>query len=259
MFPGRCNLGRCGGRSCPQPWSVAHRTPPTGTNVSLPIDYTYKLMMNSFALINSICLIFLICSCKEKNQETAESKIQHHTSEDSITCVYYKSDRKPSETFPFNEADKIVIYSYKSRDSASLGEKLIVHGKFTLKNFKETVVLNQLQKDSLFSLLYNYKTRYDDCSGITASACYVPRHSIVFYKDKRAIAFLELCLECGQENANNTDFGNFCYGKMDLFEKYFKSIGIKEGLPNEMLQKLRDQKRIKDSLSNVTKYKHTSK
>lgn len=215
--------------------------------------------MKGYSYAICICLALLLFSCEKRKTETQASK-PALTLEDSIRCIHYKSNRKLSETFPFSEADKIVVHSYEARLYGHITDKLISNGKFTLKDFKETITLDPTQKDSLFALFYDYKTRYDECGAMIVAACYVPRHSIVFYKGKKAIAFLELCLECGHANTNDTNFGDFCYGKMDLFEKYFKSIGIKEGLPNEMLQKLKDEKRIKDSLrsNNITSTKNSS-
>ena len=176
-------------------------------------------------LLFSLCL--LSCSIEKPKRTQNESIIVEEWSDTlSKPCAYKKSSRMPSETFPFSVADKIVVYSYEGRKYALEEEGLIKKGKFVLNHFKEVVVLNAVQRDSLFNILYNHAGE----GVIAVSDCFVPRHSIVFYQKNKALAYIELCLECKNWNYSKVDFGNFCEGKMLMLAEYFKWIGIKKGL-----------------------------
>jgi hypothetical protein len=146
-------------------------------------------------------------------------------------CKFEKTKKTKDTTFPFNEADKIVVYSYEPRESAQTHDTLIVNGKFMVKGIQEKIVLNAAQIDSLFSILYNHKITYYDRDGYAHGQCgyYNPHHAIVFFNKGKAIAYLEICFECGDyAHSRQVDFGEFCSEKYGQFECYFSWIGIKK-------------------------------
>jgi hypothetical protein len=197
--------------------------------------------MKNIRHIIFLCLITLLFGCdNSSNKSTIENKTVK-PSVDSFdggetSCVYAKTTKKLSETFPFNVADKIEVVSYTCRTCAKDyhdSDSLIVDNKFIVKNTQDKVTLTKSQIDSLFSILYNYKMKRKG-NFVYEAACYMPRHSIVFYKNQKPISFLEICFECfNYRQTKNVDFGEFCDAKYCDLYKFFKSIGIKNGLIDE--------------------------
>lgn len=138
-------------------------------------------------------------------------------------------------TYPFNSANKIVIYSYPDRYLWD-GEKIesgvfrfnntvIKNGKLNFDNskIKDKVTLNQQQSRNLFNILYNKK-----CEEDISYSCYDPRHLIVFYDVKdNATDYIEICFQCSNiHTSEKVPTINTCNKKMDLLSNLFKSFGV---------------------------------
>ncbi|GEM_PF-843106 len=161
-----------------------------------------------------VIIVFFI-SCKNKQEEKTFSK------------VINKRD------FPIKNLSKIELISYYNRilwDSKFKGEfpthKVLVENyKLTFDStmIQERVILNKIQEKELLNLMVS-----DSCSlDQIESACYNPRHMILFRDNKnRIIAFNEFCLECSssRNSENLKDFQKYCYYDMS---NLFKKFGIK--------------------------------
>jgi hypothetical protein len=159
--------------------------------------------------------ILLLISCKNNDAEKTFSK------------VINKRD------FPVKNFSKIELVSYYNRvlwDNKFKGEfpthKVLVENyKLTFDStmIQERVVLNKVQEKELLNLMIS-----DSCSiGQITSACYNPRHMILFRDNKnRIIGYNEFCLECGSSrNSDNLEnFQQYCYYDMS---NLFKKFGIK--------------------------------
>jgi len=185
-------------------------------------------------------IIFFSCRETSVKKNQALNKVQTQKSDQydpgETSCIYSKTAKKLTDTYPFDQADKIEIVSYPVRSDAYSNDKLIVDSSFVVKGIKDRIVLTTQQSDSLFSILFDYKTKREG-SVVPDADCYNPRHSIIFYHRTKPIAFLEVCLECGgTRHSKDTNFGVFCDDKMCMLQKFFKSIGVKNGITDELCQ-----------------------
>ena len=150
---------------------------------------------------------------------------------------------KAASTYPFSEADYIEILSYPNRmewDTTADGKysdyfhpEIIKKGKlnFDTTRIKERVRLTSEQGNKLFGILYN-----NTCLMQQMSPCFDPRHSIIFYhKDKKAFAFIEMCLMCSTVRTSNlkNEPEITCFEKKKDLIQLFKSVGINFGLNGE--------------------------
>lgn len=183
-------------------------------------------------------LILLVPGCKQADQK---SNIVQEVTEaelveiDSYSCSYKEVPAEYIKTTPFGKADKIEIVSYtNTRRSQGYEEELINDGEFIVTALKQRATLTPAGKDSLFYILYNLKSRNEDS---TTADCYSPNHSIIFYKDTKAIAFLELCFMCsGSRQSKNIDFGEMCDEKWCILQHFFKSNKVDYALIDEMCE-----------------------
>lgn len=160
-------------------------------------------------------LIFISCK-KEKTEIPSFSKVIH------------KRD------FPLKNYSKIELISYYNRvcwDTLKFNgefpiyKKLVDNYKFTFDStmIQERVILNKAQEKELLNLMI-----CDSCSiEQIESACYNPRHVILFRDDKnRIVGYNEFCIECNasSNSANLEGFQQYCYSDMGAL---FKKFGIK--------------------------------
>ena len=188
-----------------------------------------------------ILLIVVIgCAEKDKSKEISNMTAEMDAAKKTHVvfngpCVYRKTD---SSDHPFNAfviSDRVELVSYDTRIDSNNGD-LINRWKFNVDNIRQRVTLNRFQRDSLFSLLYNYSPSPAGIDTLQAD-CYSPRHAIVFYEKEAATAFLELCFECGgRKFSSNADFGQFCPEKMCMLQNFFKANKVDFGIINEMCQ-----------------------
>jgi hypothetical protein len=196
----------------------------------------------SLMMRNLIVLVLLIgvgCSKKDNSKEVSLENATDSTSEEEMVfngpCIFEKSQR-PQDTFPFNKSDKIQLVSYHTRRDSYSDRDLINNGKFSVDNIQQEMTLNSDQRDSLFSILYNFKPVPAGLDTLQAD-CYNPRHAIVFYDKKEAIAFFEICFECGgSKQSLGVDFGQFCPEKQCMLQKFFKANKTDFGLIDEICE-----------------------
>lgn len=186
------------------------------------------------------------CRTKERTNQNAEKPDTVLLEENEYDlgetgCTYNKTDKNPENTYPFDESDKIELVSYDTRRDSYSNDELIQDGEFKFSKtaftkIRQRIQLNKNQKDSLFSILFNYKKiRQGNVEPV--ADCYNPRHSIIFHKGGRAIAFLEICFECnGTRMTKYLDFGEFCEEKWCTLQKFFKVNGADFGLIDEMCE-----------------------
>lgn len=151
------------------------------------------------------------------------------------TCTFHKTDKTPANTSPFNRSNKIELVSYQDRHDDYAKDKLIQDGKFVVLNIEQRTILNAMQSDSLFSILFNLKkVRQGNVESIYF--CYNPHHSIVFYQDDRAIAYLEVCFECFTAKGMGVNSGEFCDEKWCRLQGFFKDNKIDYALNDKLCQ-----------------------
>ena len=169
-------------------------------------------------------------SSMEVSEEQYQKEIKEQEENDARPCVFEQTDKVITKTYPFDQSDKVELISYQPRCDGFENMELIVNGRFSVKDIQERIELKEEQIDSLFSLLYNYKT--GKSSNIYAvTDCYTPRHSIVFYKQEKAIAFIEICFECGQiKYSNGIEAGELCDEKWCKWWKFLQSNNIHFGM-----------------------------
>jgi hypothetical protein len=180
-------------------------------------------------------IVMLACSGKEKPAETSVENTSPFVEEvvSSATCVYV-NEKSQRQTFPFSKADKIELVSYDLRQDSYGNRDLVSDGTFSVDSIRQRVVLDGNQRDSLFSILYNFKAVP---AGIESSQadCYNPRHSIVFYQKNKAMAFLEICFECGgTKQTAGVDFGPFCPEKLCMLQRFFKASKADVGIDDKL-------------------------
>ena len=165
--------------------------------------------------------ILLLVSCKKNEVEIKCSKL---------------IDKRD---FPIKRFSKIEVISYYNRvvwDTKYKGESqtykvLVDNYKLTFDStmIQERVVLNKIQEKELLNLIIS-----DTCTlGQITSACYNPRHMILFRDNKnRIIGYNEFCMECSSSrNSSNLDgFQKYCYSDMQAL---FKKFGIKLFIENQ--------------------------
>ncbi len=130
------------------------------------------------------------------------------------------------QIFPFNEAESIIVISFNSKQ----GKTPIINDTIIPTKIIEHIRLSEIQIDSLTNILYNYNySKKTNLISETEIGCYYLRHSIVFLNNsKKVISYIEICLECKKiiTTLAPERLGNFCEGKYELLNNYFKAIGI---------------------------------
>ncbi len=195
------------------------------------------------------------------NRQAYEARLER---KGKIKCGWYgkMTTEQRRKTFPFSEADKIVLVSYPNyatnyvyeEITTPWGEKLpgmtvekyIINQPIidTLKIFHrrylvyEKEELNQNQIDSLSHVYFNYtQNRKTKFSKISMSCCYKPRNSIIIYNKKGIPIFnFEICFQCpGYEISINSEEKNgfLFYDKCmdyELYKVFFKQCQIHYGI-----------------------------
>ncbi len=192
--------------------------------------------------LTMILLIFIsMNSCVNNENRTETNNLD--SEEKSYACFYSKHSSAITQTYPFNLADEIEVVSHRSPfESQELKKKedSVKIGNYIIHGVKERIVLKESQKDSLFSILYNYTNKNGD--HIRAD-CDEPRHAIIFYKKSlpMPIAYIDICFECHQVHfPEQIKFPPFCSEKWKMLENYFRSIGIKFGFIDTLTGRVND-------------------
>jgi hypothetical protein len=202
-------------------------------------------------------LIFFISCNRMAYEERLERK-------GKIKCGWYgkMTTEERRNTFPFNQAYKIVLISYPNYATKYVYEEITTPWgeklpggpnveKYTITQpiidtFKvfqrqylvyEKAELSQNQIDSLSNLLFNFKLNYRIKYTVQyESCCYKPRNSIIFYgKNDVPIFIYEMCFECFERKffAEKNNFENLigCMNH-ELYKEFFKQCHIKYGIEN---------------------------
>lgn len=182
-------------------------------------------------------------------------------------CGYFgkKDIKERNNTFPFNEAKKVVLVAYPSPYSIIIDEKdnQVANDSLNLSDqFKvikvinlpessikycitEKIELNQAQINELSHLLVNYtfEKKSDEPLLITGIGCYEPRNAILFTdEDDNVISYIEVCFECIQfyqlPDETIPDFNTICkieecFGMVNLIKDFFRKTGIQYGVVEE--------------------------
>ena len=135
----------------------------------------------------------------------------------SIVCLalYLKISLSSyiGNTFPFSESTNVDLVFYKKEQ---LSSDLTKFNKIPLK---KSVRLNENEKKEIFEILFN-----TTCFIEVRSACYYPRHAIVFTKAKDTLGIIEVCLECSHSRVTEgIDRIEMCDRKVEKLDSFFKS------------------------------------
>lgn len=185
-----------------------------------------------------LLLMFINCSRtkqdKPVDQVTIDSTTAYDNYEADNSCFYTKINHTISDTYPFNESDRIELVAYEDRYRNGIyDDDLIKNEQFLVTEIKQKHLLTKSQKEDLFSILYNYKGKIDSDS--PGPDCYEPHHSIIFYKNNKAIAFLEICFSCNRtKQTNGVNFGQLCEEKICKLQKFFRESNIDQFIIDEM-------------------------
>jgi hypothetical protein len=142
--------------------------------------------------------------------------------------------------FPFAEAEKIKIVSFKGKMIGGIGDELQEHinsisikkDTFNLSFYSEIATLNSLQINKLTDVIYNYRYKKSPYLTIVKS-CYMPRNAVFFLdKNNIIIAYIEICFECEALRSSDTklNLGEYCSEKYDLIKSIFQENNIKYGV-----------------------------
>lgn len=198
----------------------------------------YKVSKMKYLVLG---ILIIVSSCSTKNVKEAELSDSITTESKAIEVFNgpckFESGRIPEDKFPVSEMDKIELVSYSPRLNSYSDLDLIIDDKFKLSYIKQRIALGKPQADSLLSILYNIKPSPIGTDTTGVADCYNPRHSILFYKGSKAIAFFEVCFECGgTRQSKGVDFGLFCPEKLCMLQRFFKANKADFGIIDEMCE-----------------------
>ncbi|TRX37319.1 hypothetical protein FNW52_04975 [Flavobacterium sp. ZT3R18] len=168
--------------------------------------------------------ILILVSCKKENTKN-QIEAEGVPIVKSVSKVINRRD------FPLKNFSKIELVSYydrirwdtlKYKGKQPFRKELVDNFKLTFDStmIQERVILNKSQERELLNLMISDTCVPEEMS----SACYDPRHMILFRDDKnRIIGYNEFCINCiGSRSSTNLDgFQKYCYSDMsDLFRKF---------------------------------------
>ncbi|MDZ7935988.1 MAG: hypothetical protein U5M51_13690 [Emticicia sp.] len=203
---------------------------------------------------NVILLLAILLSFSGLSQKKAIAKktpppfppMPPSLNESWLFCKYipkYKVSNR-LKFYPFNKAEYVRIISFKEKvvtDTTNFfRDKILASDKILPDNVMsdlsvqpkvfESCLLNKSDIKSLTNVLYNHSfsgKKYE-----VEMACYTPRNAIIFYDDRGfAFEWIEICFECTQykKTSAKVQAGDFCIGKYELLQAFFKKKGIKYG------------------------------
>ncbi|MFZ0596169.1 MAG: hypothetical protein WAM46_04240 [Flavobacterium sp.] len=168
--------------------------------------------------------ILLFISCEDKKPENKKKSKETEVFE-SVSKAIRKRD------FPVKNYSTIELVSYynriywdtiKYKGVQPFNKVLVDNYKLTFDStmIQERVILNKIQEKELLNLIVCDTCVPEEIS----SACYNPRHMILFRDSKnRIIGYNEFCINCnGDRNSHNLEgFQKYCLYEMgDLFRKF---------------------------------------
>ncbi|MDX6181685.1 hypothetical protein SGQ44_05905 [Flavobacterium sp. Fl-77] len=171
-----------------------------------------------------LIIILVLNSCKKESNVPSISN-------DGVEVVKSVSKVIKKRNFTLSNFSKIELISYYDRiawdtieykNKEPFAKDLVDNYKLTFDStmIEERVTLNKKQEKELLNLMVCDTCIPEEMS----SACYRPRHMILFRDSKnRIIAYNEFCMSCnGARNSANLDgFQKYCLYEMgDLFRKF---------------------------------------
>lgn len=209
-------------------------------------------------LKNAILLVAILLSFNGLSQRKVSKKLSSlpfplpppALDEPWLFCKYipkYKaSDRL--KFYPFNKAKYVRIISFKEQvftDTTNVFQnKILSINKLLPSNVMsdlsvqpkvfESYLLNKTDIKSLTNILYNHSfsgKKYEE-----ETTCYTPKNAIIFYDDRGfAFEWIEICFKCSQykKTSSRIQAGDFCIGKYELLNTFFKKHDIKYGIDYE--------------------------
>ena len=169
--------------------------------------------------------------------------------EENANCTKKRqlSFKSRIQNFPYNLTSQVILTSHKTK-VGMVGEELQKYlnslkiGKDSIneKEFLEIKKLNLNQIEKLTDLIFNYGFKAKNHI-LTDAKCYDPRNAILFLdKDKKIIAFIEICFGCNHTRVSDEkiDFGEYCKQKFDLIKGIFAESGIKFGITEDEFGKI---------------------
>lgn len=93
---------------------------------------------------------------------------------------------------------------------------------------QEKIALSKQAIDELTDIFYNYSEPDFGSVGL----CYNPRHAIIFYRDNKPFAAVEICFECGRTETypDMISMDASCSKRWEALKKFFEKQGIKYGM-----------------------------
>jgi hypothetical protein len=194
--------------------------------------------------MKSITLFLLIFS----NITSAQNKLETIVNDANYNCKKTKntSFEKLTVTFPLNKTVKVQLVSFEFKNLVIIEDGKEVQqfisdslprigNKIDYKSIKEFKNLELLKIIELSDILYNFNFNTKKERTALGSGCYDPRNAIVFLDDQdNIIECIEICFSClGYKIFNNSNFGEFCTGKIDLIRNFFFLNGMKYGVLKE--------------------------
>ena len=187
-----------------------------------------------------LLLLFSAATFAQKKKKIIEYKFPTER-DDSIATENYKciyrniySLQQRMQFYPFNKANKILLISYDDT-TVTQNTTPVKNRKLDITQVRESLVLNDLQIDSLTKILYNVGVKSTDYWFQLADPglkCYNPRNSVIFLDGKgRVIDYIEICFECHQDRLSSKRIKNWasCESKFELLQDYFYWTGLKIG------------------------------
>lgn len=143
--------------------------------------------------------------------------------------------QKGKNIFPFSDAKKVELFSYKSKDETDNSFSLLLRDhlnnpeqlKEVLKtnklNIKERIVLQPKQVEELSKILYG-----EECGDEILGNCSTARHGIIFYdQNDQPIAISEISFDCFTATySKNFSKFNMCEEKINKLKTFLQQCGI---------------------------------
>lgn len=131
---------------------------------------------------------------------------------------------------PYNKtidlADKIEVISYQSvhECDSTKDDESVKSGHAEPKCIQEKITLPNEKFAEIKKVLFEHAILNTTC---VTNDCYEPRHSVIFYKENKRIAYVDICFACAQSRGER--IGCLTFKRSEEIQTYFKSLGIKYG------------------------------
>lgn len=186
------------------------------------------MMKYSFIIIG----LFTLTSCGSRYNEKLFYKNMSCVKQDKFTV----SER--NKIYPYNVSAKVVLATYHQKEKGMMGAEMQTYFRslkedkslFDKTRFKEFIQLNNVQKNELTEIIFNYGYKRN-VNEAYQKMCYMPNNAILFLdKDDNLLEFIEICFDCDQFRTSNKEItlSDDCMQKMNLLNEFFLKSGIKK-------------------------------